>query len=81
MRLEKASPRSSRSASRSAAASGEVGGIPALQRMLLERGALHGDCLTVTGRTLAENVADFAWVRSALADGHPVGAAAVSGRR
>ena len=33
-----------------------VGGIPAVVKYLLERGALHGDCLTVTGRTLAENV-------------------------
>ena len=37
----------------------EVGGIPGLQRMLLDRGALDGDCLTVTGRTLAENVAEL----------------------
>ena len=36
----------------------DVGGTPALLRYLLERGALEGDCLTVTGRTLAENVAD-----------------------
>jgi len=36
----------------------EVGGIPGLQRMLLERGVLDGDCLTVTGRTLAENAAE-----------------------
>ncbi len=36
----------------------EAGGTPALLRMLLERDALHGDCLTVTGRSLAENVAD-----------------------
>ncbi len=35
-----------------------AGGTPALLRMLLERDALHGDCLTVTGRSLAENVAD-----------------------
>jgi dihydroxy-acid dehydratase len=34
-----------------------VGGVPVVIRMLLERGLLHGDCLTVTGRTLAENVA------------------------
>ncbi|MDJ0849548.1 MAG: dihydroxy-acid dehydratase [Myxococcota bacterium] len=37
----------------------DVGGIPGLQKMLLERGALDGDCLTVTGRTLAENLADL----------------------
>ncbi|MEE2677328.1 MAG: dihydroxy-acid dehydratase [Myxococcota bacterium] len=36
----------------------EAGGIPGLQRMLLERGVLDGDCLTVTGRTLAENAAE-----------------------
>jgi dihydroxy-acid dehydratase len=36
-----------------------AGGIPAVLRYLLEKGALGGDCLTVTGRTLAENVADL----------------------
>ncbi len=35
-----------------------VGGTPAVQRYLLEAGLLNGDCLTVTGKTLAENVAD-----------------------
>jgi dihydroxy-acid dehydratase len=35
-----------------------VGGIPLVMRMLLDRGLLHGDCLTVTGRTVAENLAD-----------------------
>jgi dihydroxy-acid dehydratase len=34
----------------------EAGGTPALFKLLLEHGALHGDCLTVTGRTLAENL-------------------------
>ena len=34
-----------------------AGGVPAVMKMLLEHGLLHGDCLTVTGRTLAENVA------------------------
>ena len=33
-----------------------VGGTPALMKYLLERGFLHGDCMTVTGKTLAENV-------------------------
>ncbi len=33
-----------------------AGGTPAVQRMLLDEGLLHGDCLTVTGRTLAENL-------------------------
>ena len=37
----------------------EVGGTPGVIRYLLEQGALTGDCLTVTGKTLAENVADL----------------------
>ena len=36
----------------------EIGGIQPLMKILLERGLLHGDCLTVTGKTLAENLAD-----------------------
>ncbi|MCP5144328.1 MAG: dihydroxy-acid dehydratase [Gammaproteobacteria bacterium] len=35
-----------------------IGGIPAVMKMLLEAGRLHGDCLTVTGKTIAENLAD-----------------------
>lgn len=35
-----------------------VGGIPRVMKMLLRAGLLHGDCLTVTGRTVAENLAD-----------------------
>ena len=37
-----------------------VGGLPAVMRMLLDKGMLHGDCLTVTGKTVAENLADVA---------------------
>ena len=37
-----------------------IGGIQPLLKMLLERGLLHGGCLTVTGQTLAENLADVA---------------------
>jgi dihydroxy-acid dehydratase len=33
-----------------------IGGTPAVLRLLLDRGLLHGDCITVTGRTLAENL-------------------------
>lgn len=36
----------------------EIGGIQPLMKILLERGLLHGDCLTVTGKTLAENLAN-----------------------
>ena len=40
---------------------GEAGGVPMLLKTLLEGGHLHGDVMTVTGRTLAENVADVVW--------------------
>lgn len=36
----------------------KMGGLPSILRLLLEKGYLHGDCLTVTGKTLAENVAE-----------------------
>jgi dihydroxy-acid dehydratase len=36
-----------------------VGGVPVVLRHLLEAGLLHGDCLTVTGKTVAENLADL----------------------
>ncbi|MEC7105400.1 MAG: dihydroxy-acid dehydratase [Pseudomonadota bacterium] len=36
----------------------EIGGIQPLMKTLLQEGLMHGDCLTVTGKTLAENLAD-----------------------
>ncbi|MBC8337498.1 MAG: dihydroxy-acid dehydratase [Alphaproteobacteria bacterium] len=36
----------------------EVGGVPVLMKTLLDAGYLHGDCLTVTGKTIAENLED-----------------------
>src|SRR6187401_1408167 len=39
----------------------EVGGIPLLMKTLLDNGYLHGDCLTVTGRTIAENLKSVKW--------------------
>ena len=36
-----------------------VGGIPVVLRALLDAGLLHGDCLTVTGKTMAENLAEI----------------------
>ena len=36
----------------------EIGGVPVLLKTLLEGGFIHGDCLTVTGKTMAENLAD-----------------------
>ena len=44
----------------------KVGGIPVVLRILLDAGYLHGDCLTVTGKTMAENLAD---INPPLADG------------
>ena len=38
----------------------EIGGIQPLMKILLDQGLLHGHCLTVTGKTLAENLADVA---------------------
>jgi dihydroxy-acid dehydratase len=35
-----------------------VGGVPAVLKYLLGKGLIHGDCLTVTGKTVAENLAD-----------------------
>ena len=35
-----------------------IGGVTPLLKLLLEKGLLHGDCLTVTGRTMAENLAE-----------------------
>lgn len=37
----------------------KIGGVPAVMKYLLKEGLLHGDCLTVTGKTIAENLADL----------------------
>src|SRR4029079_4991796 len=39
----------------------EAGGIPLLMKTLLDNSYLHGDCLTVTGRTIADNLASVKW--------------------
>ena len=41
-----------------------VGGTPAVMKYLLERGYLHGECMTVTGRTLAENLESAAHLKA-----------------
>ncbi|MDH3213451.1 MAG: dihydroxy-acid dehydratase [Myxococcales bacterium] len=46
----------------------EAGGTPAVMKLCLDHGALNGDCLTVTGKTLAENVAEL----PGLAEGQEV---------
>jgi dihydroxy-acid dehydratase len=38
----------------------KIGGIPVVMKALLDAGLMHGDCLTVTGRTMAENLAEIA---------------------
>jgi dihydroxy-acid dehydratase len=45
-----------------------IGGTPAVMKYLLEKNLLHGDCLTVTGKTLADNLAEI----SSLTDGQKV---------
>jgi dihydroxy-acid dehydratase len=40
---------------------GLAGGVPMLMKTLFEAGLIHGDCMTVTGRTVAENLADVRW--------------------
>ncbi len=37
----------------------KIGGVPGVMKMLLEAGLLHGSCLTVTGKTIAENLKEF----------------------
>src|SRR5512147_531347 len=39
----------------------EAGGVPLLMKTLLDHGFLHGDCLTVTGRTIADNMKNVKW--------------------
>jgi dihydroxy-acid dehydratase len=39
----------------------EAGGVPLLMKTLLDNGFLHGDCITVTGRTIAENLKAVKW--------------------
>jgi len=39
----------------------EIGGVPILMKALLDGGFLHGDCITVTGKTIAENLADVSF--------------------
>lgn len=36
----------------------EIGGVPALMKYLLKKGLIHGDCMTITGKTIAENLED-----------------------
>ena len=46
----------------------QVGGVPAVMKLLLKKGYLYGDCMTITGKTIAENLEDVA----ALADNQSI---------
>ncbi len=60
----------------------KVGGIPLVMKILLEKGILHGNCLTITGKTIAENLANVSaevpenqdivrsWENPLYAEGH-----------
>ena len=50
-----------------------AGGIPAVMKVLLDAGLLHGDCLTITGKTLAENLASVPPLRADQQVIRPVG--------
>jgi dihydroxy-acid dehydratase len=49
-----------------------VGGTPAVMKYLLEKGLLHGNCLTVTGKTIAENLRDLPGLREGQDILHPL---------
>ncbi len=51
-----------------------VGGTPAVMKLLLDGGLLEGDCLTVTGKTLAENLADLPGLAQGQEIIHPLNA-------
>lgn len=50
----------------------EAGGVPAVMKLLLKEGLLHGDCLTVTGKTLEENLEEFPDLKAGQQVIHPV---------
>jgi len=49
-----------------------IGGVPAVLKFMLAEGMLHGDCLTVTGKTLAENLAEVQDLKEGQDLIHPV---------
>ncbi len=50
----------------------QVGGVPAVMKLLLENGLLHGDCMTVTGKTVAENLAELPGLKEGQRIVHPI---------
>ena len=57
-----------------------VGGVPMVMQHLLDAGLLHGDCLTVTGKTIAENLADLGAAGARRRRGAPAVRSAARGR-
>lgn len=49
-----------------------IGGTPAVMKFLLAEGLMNGDCMTVTGKTLAENVADLPGLKEGQSIVHPI---------
>ena len=52
----------------------KIGGVPAVMKYMLKEGMLHGDCLTVTGKTLAENLETLPGLKPGQKIIHPVSA-------
>jgi dihydroxy-acid dehydratase len=50
----------------------QVGGTPAVMKYLLEKGLIHGDCITVTGQTVAENLQDLPGLQEGQKVIHPL---------
>ena len=50
----------------------KVGGVPAVMKFLLEKGFIHGECMTVTGKTVAENLAEVASLSEGQAIIYPI---------
>lgn len=50
----------------------KAGGIPGVMKLMLEKGLLNGDCMTVTGKTIAENLADLPELNASQQIIHPV---------
>ena len=50
----------------------EIGGVPAVMKMLLEAGLIDGTCMTVTGRTIAENLAALPGLKAGQTIVHPL---------
>ena len=50
----------------------QVGGLPAVMKMLLEAGMIDGDCMTVTGKSIRENVQDLPGLKAGQEIVHPL---------